>query len=352
MSSPETTARNTPELTVLDVGHGNCTLVRDGETVFVVDEPKQDNELRAALRTHRIKMIDAVLVSHGDKDHVGGVSALIADEDLDVKRLYVNSDPIRDTIAWTAVRLAVRDAHHRGSDLVVTPALTTTTTAELRMPRLAVDVLAPTPHLAMSGPGGRSESGRKLTSNSMSAVVRFRDSRRPGHGGVLLAGDLDDVGFEEMTASGADAEAEVLVFPHHGGRPGNGNPRPFAERFMATVKPDRVVISHQRGGNVKTPHPEVMAGIRSDATDTKIACTQLSPECAGSCPTESKPFLSSMPARGEGEPCSRCAGTMDFRFGGDGLHCDQLAGHERWVNDHVDTPMCMAAPVPEAAAAP
>ena len=205
-----------PELTILDVGHGNCTLVRDEEAVFVVDVPQRDKELRGALRAHGITEIDAVLISHGDEDHVGGVSALLADPEVAVHSLYVNSDPIRATKAWTAVRLAVRDAERRGAEMKVRTELTSTSEEEIQLPNLNVEVLAPSRDLALSGAGGKTLDGRPLTSNSMSVVLRFSDASTSG---VLLAGDLDDVGLGELLGSDRDPRAEVLVYPHHGGRP-------------------------------------------------------------------------------------------------------------------------------------
>jgi beta-lactamase superfamily II metal-dependent hydrolase len=334
-----------PELTILDVGHANCAVVRDGDRVFVIDVPLRGSELLEALDQQGVTEISAVLISHGDADHVGGVSALLADETLTIHRVYLNPEALRDTKAWTALRLAVRDARTRSEQAVrVHTALTSTTAEELQLPRLKTEILAPSPELAMSGAGGTSMSGNRLSTNTMSVVIRFSTEVTEG---VMLAGDIDRVGLDEMLAEHPSPTAEVLVFPHHGGLPGRAQPHRFASTLTAAVTPSVVVFS--LGSDSVTPRPEIVAGVRESAPLAHVACTELGGQCALQPPHAPQSYLSARPARGisESHSGSACAGTLEFRFLPDRLDCQQLPGHAEWVTMHVPERLCaLASPPP------
>src|SRR5579884_2486781 len=64
-----------PELIVLDVGHGNCALVRDIHGTIIIDCPL-GSTLMKTLRQLNIREIASVLLSHADEDHIGGVMNL------------------------------------------------------------------------------------------------------------------------------------------------------------------------------------------------------------------------------------------------------------------------------------
>ena len=62
-----------PELIVLDVGHGNCAVLRDREAVTVIDCPPPATTLVETLEVLDINIIDQILISHADIDHAGGL---------------------------------------------------------------------------------------------------------------------------------------------------------------------------------------------------------------------------------------------------------------------------------------
>ncbi|RKZ63434.1 MAG: MBL fold protein, partial [Candidatus Parabeggiatoa sp. nov. 3] len=79
-----------PNYYVLDVGHGNSTVLVDTDGVIVIDAgPK--TKLLEFLLDHNIHEIDVLLLSHADKDHIAGVIGLLASEEIRLKRVYLNS---------------------------------------------------------------------------------------------------------------------------------------------------------------------------------------------------------------------------------------------------------------------
>ena len=64
------------EIVMLDVGQGDAFVVRSRGAAMLVDTGNQDRLLREALARHAVLRLDAVLVTHGDDDHMGSLASL------------------------------------------------------------------------------------------------------------------------------------------------------------------------------------------------------------------------------------------------------------------------------------
>ena len=155
------------------------------------------------------------------------------------------------------------------------------------------------------GPGGVDGQGRKIGSNSISAVIRLLIGKEPI---ALLPGDLDEIGLDDLMESHDDIRAPLLLYPHHGGRSRRGDASAFARRLCELVRPETVVFSIGRG-RVGTPRPEVVGAIRQFNTQIRIACTQLSKRCAVKVPKFDPDHLNPEFSGGR-ETRSCCAGTL------------------------------------------
>jgi len=103
-----------------------------------------------------------------------------------------------------------------------------------------VEVLGPNPYIATRGPGSTDRKGRRLDSNSISAVIRLSYKDNPF---ALLPGDIDRVGLDNILEEEINMQARLTVFPHHGGKPGNSNTKEFTRMFCEKVKPSIVIFS-------------------------------------------------------------------------------------------------------------
>jgi competence protein ComEC len=77
----------TPAVTTLDVGEGDAILLRGpGGAAALVDggPPGPPAPVLAALRRQGVRRLDAVLLTHGDRDHVGGVPEVLAHERIGI----------------------------------------------------------------------------------------------------------------------------------------------------------------------------------------------------------------------------------------------------------------------------
>ncbi len=323
------------DLTVLDIGHGNCAVLRDGQGTVIIDAGGGQTLLEF-LEARGIVDIDAVLLSHGDADHIGGVLLLLAQRHITVHSIYLNADAARRTGLWKAFLVALADARTR-RDTRVRTQLTTESTTEFGRGDVHLEILAPTPEVAASGVGGRDLHDRQLTANSASAVIRVLSNGIPE---VLLSGDIDGTGLTNLLSEYPEPRARVLVFPHHGGRPGVADPFQFATDLCRAVEPDVVIFSIGRGKH-NTPLPDIVRGVRAAVPRAHIACTQLSGWCAATVPATLPEHLDDRPARGR-LTRSCCAGTFEMSLGNSSPdYQPRIAMHRAFVEREAPTALCL-----------
>jgi competence protein ComEC len=298
-----------PVLTILDVGHGNCAVLKDENGVVVIDAGA-NNSLMEYLLMENIREVDTVLLSHADHDHINGLTALLVSQQFRIRRVRVNSDAEKTSRSWRGLTLQLSQQHDEGT-VDFQPALVADMRGTYDVGQVGIQIVAPSSFLAAHGPGSMDRRGKTITSNSHSAVIRLVYR---GEGAVVFAGDLDEIGLYDLTErfSGEELRAKVLVFPHHGGRSGMAS-ETFARRVMDIVRPEMIVFSIGRGrfGN---PQPSVVAAVRAVNPNVWIACTQLSLQCSGELLVPGpQHLLRSLPLRRPPLPC--CAGNIEVRFG-------------------------------------
>lgn len=322
-----------PELIILDVGHGNCALIRDANDAMVIDCPP-GGTLAETLEHLSIKEILHILISHSDADHIGGIIDLLSNEDIKIHNVHINPDAIKKSAIWLDLRIALKDARQRfGTN--ISSELTTTKTGSLNIGSVNIEVLAPTPELNLGGAGGTDLQGRRLTSNSISAVIGIvHDSHRV----AILAADIDNVGFDNLIQDQTSLSADILVFPHHGGRPGSADPKIFAQQFCTFIQPKLIIFSIDRN-RFNNPRTEIVEGIISSVPDAHILCTQLSQQCTTSLPSSKPTHLNTLPARGFNSN-SCCGGTITIKIDGSRTTYAEMALHKEFIVNQVTSPIC------------
>ena len=163
-----------------------------------------------------------MIVTHQDSDHSGGALTLLSTVPVD---WFVSSLPAEHAILarraarWRSARSAARPGQHWTWDDV------------------RFTVLQPTAaHYAMP----------QLKPNDLSCVVRIESD----HGSVLLTGDLEARGEQELVRRDAAAlKADVLLVPHHGSRTSS------TPAFIAAVAPDIAVYTPGYRNRFGHPRP-------------------------------------------------------------------------------------------------
>lgn len=318
---------------ILDVGHGNAAVLRDGKDYYVVDGATGSSVVDF-LRARGVTSVTAVIVSHSDDDHMAGVTTLLLDPDIKVATIYVNSDGHQETKAFKTFRRAMRQAR-QVEQMKAGPAQTDVPGA-LNLSNGAIEILAPEPEDTVSGPQTEDLEGRPITRNGSSVVVRVTWG---GCGVALLSGDLDVHGLARLKESGRELNAPLLVFPHHGGGTTGGQVADFAADLMAEADPESVVFSLGRR-RFKNPRPEIIASVLAARPNVRILCTQLSVWCAVSPAAQAHEFQMATPGAGAGLG-EACAGTIVVDLTNGSQLTPDVGLHRAFIDASTVSPLCL-----------
>jgi len=222
------------ELVVLDVGQGLSVLVRTAGHALLYDAgPAVEEGFDAgertvvpALRALGVPRLHALVVSHGDSDHAGGVAAVLA------------SVPVATTLAPAGSPVGA-DAPCLGG-------------AAWRWDDVEFRFLHPPPHFPYFG-------------NEASCVLRVSTA----HGAVLLPGDIGTQIEEGLVRRQADGlRSDVVVLPHHGSAGSSG------AGFVRAVGARLAVGSSGFGNRFRHPREDVVARWRdagAEVVDTQTS---------------------------------------------------------------------------------
>ena len=322
-------------LAILDVGHGNCAVLVEAQNALIIDAGP-GSALLEFLEYEGITSIDLILISHADKDHIGGLIALIASNKINISRIRLNTDSLKESQIWDDLLYELDKAREQ-NEIDFEPSLTKCPAGKYDQGETQVEVVAPSAYLAGRGPGSKDRENRKLTTNSVSAVVRLLYNGKPF---ALFTGDLDEIGLDDLIAHETDANSPLLVFPHHGGKSGATNLAEFAERICSIVNPQTIIFSIGRGRH-NTPQPELVKSIRERLPDVRILCTQLSEHCAVKVSGTRPAHLLDIFSRG-GENNQCCAGTMVIDLNNpENIQPDGDA-HKAFISEYASTALCLS----------
>jgi competence protein ComEC len=320
-------------VTILDVGHGNAAVVNTGTGIIVIDAGPRTGLLEFLTETGAPK-IDALLISHADADHIAGLIGVLASNVVKIGKIRVNSDSLKGSSAWDDLAYEL-DLQQRSGAIDFEPALTPSNSGDFDIDDVRIEILAPTNYIATKGPGSQDRQGRRITSNSVSAMIRVVSKAGPA---ALFCGDIDQVGLDSALEAKPDIMAPTLVFPHHGGNSGGAVPEDFVRQLCGSVRPQVVVFSIGRGrfGN---PRDEIVQAVRN-CTKARIVCTQLSERCAPVSPKRLSTHLSPVYAAGkDGKKC--CGGSLVIRLDAPTDLTPALDPHLQFIQTNAPSALCV-----------
>jgi beta-lactamase superfamily II metal-dependent hydrolase len=330
------TMMDLPKLIIVDVAHGNCSILQDTKGSVIIDCAHGDT-LIETLRHLGIKEIDRIMISHADQDHFKGFIDLLADEAFTVKNVHLNPDAKKNTEVFKALRRAIAYANKEKN--TIHEYLDTDMTGRLDVGDVRIEVISPSKEI-VGYPGSKDLQGKSLTSNSVSAVIRLVYKSR---GVVLLAGDIDRVGLDNILKNNSQIKADVLVFPHHGGNVGTGKEQEnqeFTVNLCQQVKPKLVLFSIGRDKH-QNPRREIVKAVINELPNVHILCTQLSKYCSSEILLDTPTHLSTLPSRGKkANHC--CGGTVTINLTETETTYQPSGNHIQFVEEKIISALCRA----------
>ena len=243
------------QVTVLDVGQGDGIHIRYASFNCLIDGGSSDvssvgtYRLEPYLLSQGVDTLDYVFVTHGDDDHISGVSEMLENQKLGVKirNLVIPTSEYHDeklaALAHTAMKNGTRVIIMDPGDEIIT------------------DRKEGEKELVLTCIGPESGLGAE-PGNETSLVLDLSF----GEFDMLLTGDVEGIGEEKLIGSGLLRDYDVLKAAHHGSKNSG------TEKFLRITAPEYAVISAGVDNRYGHPHAETLQRLKD--VGCKVCSTQ------------------------------------------------------------------------------
>lgn len=201
-------------VTYLDVGQGDCSVIRSGNKTMLIDGGELDNadKILDFFKENGITKLDYVVATHPHSDHIGSLGKVISS--MEVSNVIMPEIPeeyIPTTSVYENFLLAVQES---GADVIAAERGSNYALGEADF-----KILSPV------------ENDDEL--NNMSVVIKMTF----GNNSFLFTGDAEKKVENELIKLGTDLSADVIKIGHHGSSTSTGS------KFLKAVSPEIAVIS-------------------------------------------------------------------------------------------------------------
>lgn len=258
----------------LDVGHGDSSVIylydrqSEAESVIVIDVANCDKLLQE-LKSHEVKIIDLLVISHSDADHCRGVNNFLEKfiETGVVKQVCYNLDknPLTKTSRFYFKKLLEL---YRGQGVDVLSGQNDTPNQKKELFSNDNSSL----FLLYPNAAEFTEAYVQNNTNNASIVCLLENKACK----ILFSGDLEEYGWKSLLERMPDLQCNVIKMPHHGAFY-DGKKEMGLKAILETLNPQNAIISS--GNNQKYNHPDKKTIELLNEKMIKIYCTEFTTLC-------------------------------------------------------------------------
>lgn len=205
--------RDTLKLTFLDVGQAESTIVETPEGVFLIDTGKTGWQAVEFLKAKAVKRIDALIITHEEKDHAGGFERII--KNFQINEIWDNGHIYYNAPVDSKLR------HIERGDV-------------LKIGSCSFTVLHPYK--------GFWTSSLSKSSNELALIFKLRCFKHS----YLFTSDAGKEALQTLPVQ--YLKSELVKIPHHGSK------NSFLEGFYDYVSPKFCIISAGKNNPYGHPH--------------------------------------------------------------------------------------------------
>lgn len=213
----------------VDVGQGDCTLIRTADAVILVDagEAGTADTVVSYLKEKGIKNIDCCIATHPHSDHIGALYRIFEEFSVDTVLLPDIPDEL---IPTTSTYEKFLDGLENVKNIIPAGA-----GDDFDFGSLNIDVLGPV------------KEYDDLNHMSLVSKVSF------GNTSVMLTGDTETPAETDMLKKrNVDYSADILKVGHHGSKTST------SEKWLKTVNPQFAVVSCGLDNDYGHPHKSIV----------------------------------------------------------------------------------------------
>lgn len=218
---------HTVRMLFVNAGKADCTILEaDGKTYLIdTGEDSSVPQILAALAYMETEAIEAVFLTHSDKDHIGGWDGIR--KRYDIGKLY------------TAAINEAPDTYTALADAVPYETLTPGQSVPIGDEGLYLDVLCPI-------------TLYPAEENNNSLILRLDCGAKT----VLFTGDMKEIEEADLLSTGYDLDCDILKVPYHGRKGATG------QAFLDACSPALSIICCNTETDPDTANEKVIARLR------------------------------------------------------------------------------------------
>lgn len=208
---------NAMRTSFIDVGKGDCILLQTGGAAALIDAGYEEtaDEVIAYVRACGVERLEFIVITHYDRDHVGGVGPV--GRDLSVGSIYLPGYEGSDK-NYRMLMEAIED--------LGVPARQVTEPLPLKLGNVVLNAF---PSKVGYVPASGKREGNDNDLSLVASLINGNDS-------YLFTGDLEEEGIAAYL-DGRQGRFDVLKIPHHGQKSS------LTDELLEAVRPQIAVIT-------------------------------------------------------------------------------------------------------------
>ncbi len=247
----------TLEMTVIDIGQGDCIFLQfpDGQTM-VMDAGSEFgstntyDQLAAHLDLRGIDNLDYVFITHSDYDHIRYMQDIL--EEYEVKNIYMPRVADDMSKTWTKTVAAIEAETWTNEEGEQTPSSVFYTVGDFKIEGENW-VMSCHSYLEEDYPNVKESSSAEIK-NSVSPICFLEYADRT----LVLTGDSNERNEEYLVERGVlNVDADVLKVGHHGSRTST------IQEFLDAVDCEYAIVSYGEDNEYGHPTPELMSRLQN-----------------------------------------------------------------------------------------
>lgn len=220
------------EVHFIDVGQGDATLVKCGDSAMLIDAGENDKGtlVQNYIKKQGVTSLDYLIVTHPDSDHSGGADVIITKYDIDTI-IYPNYS--KDTATWRDVIKAMDYKKYKVTKPVVGDTY--------KLGDAEFTIIAP----------NSDKYGDNTNDYSVGILLQHGDKK------FVFTGDAEEASEKDIVKNKINISADVLQVGHHGSKTAS------TTEFLKAVNPEFAVISCGENNSYGHPSAATLNSLRS-----------------------------------------------------------------------------------------